>query len=236
MLKVNSIDAGYGSTQILSEILLDVNQDEIITLIGANGAGKTTFLMTLSGIIRPTLGSIEFLGKRIDKLPPHAIVNLGLAQVPQGKMLFPEMTVSENLDPGAYRAAHTGSKNTKQKLEEVYSYFQALKERKNKKASTLSGGEQQMLAIARALMTSPKMLLLDEPSSGLAPLIVERVAEIIIDLHKEGLTVLLVEQNADLALELADRCYVLETGRIVFEGKAEDFRHDERIKKSYLGL
>jgi branched-chain amino acid transport system ATP-binding protein len=236
MLRVTNLDAGYGNTRILSGISLDVNQGMMITLIGANGAGKTTFLMTLSGIIKPTAGTIEFMETRIDKLPACTIVNLGMAHVPQGKLLFPEMTVLENLEIGAWGDASYGSKSLKPKLEEVFEYFEVLRERKHKKAGTLSGGEQQMLAIGRALMSRPKLLLCDEPSSGLAPIMVDHLAEIISNLHKNGLSVLLVEQNAYLALDLADRGYVLETGKIVFEGRAEDLRHDERIKKSYLGL
>lgn len=236
MLRVKNLDVYYGAIQALTGASIDVNEGELVTLIGANGAGKTTLLMTLSGIIKPTSGTIEFLGTRIDKLSSYALISLGIIQVPQGRLLFPEMTTLENLEMGAYGAKDAKTKSMKQKLEEVYGYFEVLKERRNQNAGTLSGGEQQMLAIGRALMASPKLLLLDEPSSGLAPLVVEELSGIISDLHEKGLTILLVEQNASLALRLADRGYVLETGRIVTSGKASELAQNELVKKAYLGI
>lgn len=236
MLRVKAIDVYYGAIQALTGVSIDVNEGEMVTLIGANGAGKTTLLMTLSGIIKPTSGTIEFLGTRTDKLSSHALISLGIVQVPQGRLLFPEMTTLENLEMGAYRATDAKSKSMKQKLEEIYDYFEVLKERKNQKAGTLSGGQQQMLAIGRALMSSPKLLLMDEPSSGLAPLVVEELARIITDLHEKGLTILLVEQNASLALRLADRGYVLETGSIVTSGKASELAQNEQVRRAYLGM
>lgn len=234
MLKVRNLDVYYGNLQALSGVSLDVNEGELVAFIGANGAGKTTFLMTVSGIIKPTSGTIEFLGTRLDKLPPHTIVSLGIAHIPQGRQLFPEMTVLENLELGAYRSG--SAKGIERKLREIYSYFEVLGERRNQKAATLSGGEQQMLAIGRALMASPKLLLLDEPSSGLSPIVTKNVAEIIDNLHREGLAILLVEQNAYLALELADRGYVLETGHVVAYGKTSDLLQTEVIKRAYLGV
>jgi len=190
--------------------------------------------MTLSGIKKPASGTIEFMQKRIDKLPPRKIVNLGMAQIPQGKHLFPEMTVLENLELGALRSPNSAA--IRQKLQEIYSYFEVLSQRTNQKAATLSGGEQQMLAIGRALMGSPKLLLLDEPSSGLAPVLVKRLTQVISDLREQGLTILLVEQNTYLALELADRAYVLETGSIVASGKASDILQSDLVKRAYLGI
>jgi len=233
MLKVKNLDVYYENLQVLKGISIDVNEGELVTLIGSNGAGKTTFLMTLSGIIKQVSGSIEFLGTNLGKLPPHRIFSLGIVQVLQERGIFPEMTVLENLKQGAYRSP--SAKIMKQKLQEIYSYFQVLAERESQKAGTLSGGEQQMLAIGRALMASPRLLLLDEPCSGLAPLIVENLAEIISNLHKQELTILLVEQNAHLALELADRGYVLENGQIVTSGKASELLQSDLVKKAYLG-
>jgi branched-chain amino acid transport system ATP-binding protein len=236
MLKVNSVSSGYNHTIVLRDISLHIDQGEMITLIGPNGAGKTTLLMTLSGIIRPKCGTIEFMGSRIDGLPAHIIVGLGISHVPQGALLFPEMTVLENLELGAWTCVKSGAMEIKRKLQEVYSYFDVLRQRRNQRAGTLSGGEQQMLAIARALMTNPKLLLMDEPSAGVAPIVVDQLADIIVKLHETGLSILLVEQNADLALDLADRGYVLESGNIVFEDKVERLRDDDRIKRSYLGI
>ena len=236
MLRVKALDVHYGAIQALTGVSIDVHEGELVTLIGANGAGKTTLLMTLSGILKPTSGTIEFLGTRIDRLSSYARISLGIVQVPQGRLLFPEMTTLENLELGAYRATDAKSKSLKQKLEEIYGYFEVLKERRNQKAGTLSGGEQQMLAIGRALMANPKLLLMDEPSSGLAPLVVEELASIITNLHQKGLTILLVEQNASLALKLADRGYVLETGSIVISGKTSDLAQNELVRKAYLGM
>ena len=236
MLKVRSLNVHYGAIQALKGVSINVSQGELVTLIGANGAGKTTLMMTLSGILKPTSGTIEFLGERLDQLSSYHIIDLGLVQVPQGRQLFPEMTTLENLELGAYRAKNVGNQRTEDKLEKVYGYFEILRERKNQKAGTLSGGEQQMLAIGRALMASPKLLLMDEPSSGVAPLIVEHLANIIIDLYKSGLSILLVEQNAYLALELASRGYVLENGRLVMTGQAAELLQSERVMKAYLGM
>ncbi len=236
MLKVNALDAYYGRLQVLRGLSLEVNEGELVTLIGANGAGKTTFLMAVCGIMERTAGTIEFMGTRIDKLPSHIIVSRGIVQVPQGRLLFPDMTVSDNLVLGARRATDIKSKSMEQRLEEVFGLFKVLGERKNQKAGTLSGGEQQMLAIARALMGSPRLLLMDEPSFGLAPIIVERLAQVISDLHKSGLTILLVEQNAYLALELADRGYVIESGAITISGKSSELLQSDLVKKAYLGI
>jgi branched-chain amino acid transport system ATP-binding protein len=236
VLKVYNLDVYYGDVQALRRVSIDVSGGEIVTLIGANGAGKTTFVMTLSGIKKPNFGTIEFFGRRTDKLPPDAIISAGMVQVPQGRLLFPDMTVLENLEMGACKAPDTNYKSIEQKMEEIYSYFEVLKSRRNQKAGTLSGGEQQMLAIGRALMASPKLLLMDEPTSGLAPIIVEHLAEIITDLRRVGLSILLIEQNAYLALELADRGYVLETGRIVASGNASHLLQSDLVKRAYLGI
>lgn len=231
MLKVTNLDVSYGRIQVLRGISLDVSEGELVTLIGSNGAGKTTLLLALSGLIKPTSGEIEFLGMRIDNLPTYKIVGLGLAQVPQGKMLFPEMTVLENLEMGA-----SPDGNAKEVLEEVYGYFKILAERKDQKAGTLSGGEQQMLAIARALMRKPKLLLLDEPTSGLSPILVQRLGDIIQSLHKGGVTMLLVEQNASLALGLADRGYLLQSGNLVASGTRSELLQNDLVRRVYLGI
>lgn len=231
MLKVTNLDVHYGKLQVLRNISLDVNEGELVTLIGSNGAGKTTLLMSLSGIIKPTRGEIEFLGVRIEHMPSHKIVRLGLAHVPQGRMLFPDMTVLENLEMGA-----SPDTNVKEVLEEVYSYFRILAERKGQKAGTLSGGEQQMLAVGRALMTKPKLLLLDEPTSGLSPIMVQGVADIVTHLHQKGVTVLLVEQNASLALGLGERGYLLQSGNMVASGTAAELSQSDLVKKVYLGI
>jgi branched-chain amino acid transport system ATP-binding protein len=235
MLNVSSLDAYYGRLQVLRQVSLEVNEGELVTLIGANGAGKTTLLMCVCGIVRQNSGTIEFMGKRINRLPPHVIVGLGIIQVPQGRLLFPEMTVAENLELGAHRAGNGRKKKLEQKFEEVYGLFEMLGQRKNQRAGTLSGGEQQMLAIGRALMGDPKLLVLDEPSFGLAPIMVEMLANVIGDLHSKGLPILLVEQNAHLALELADRGYVLQSGSIVASGRASELAESEVVKAAYLG-
>lgn len=235
MLKVNELDTYYGNLQILRKVSLEVNDGELVTLIGANGAGKSTFLMAVSGIIKQTFGTIEFMGTRIDKLLPHIIVRLGIVQVPQGRLLFPQMTVLENLELGARQATDIKSKSLEQRLEEVFSLFKVLGERRKQKTGTLSGGEQQMLAIARGLMGSPKLMMLDEPSFGLAPIIVLALGRVISDLNTKGLSILLVEQNAHLALELASRGYVLQSGAIVASGKASDLAQSDVVKRAYLG-
>jgi len=234
VFRVRNLDVYYGAVQALKGISIDISEGELVTIIGANGAGKTTFLMAVSGIIKPTSGSIEFLGTRIDKLPSHDIVSLGIIQVPQGGLIFPEMTVLENLELGAYRA--TDTQRMEQKLEEIYSHFEVLRERKKQGAGTLSGGERQMLAIGRALMASPKLLLLDEPSAGLAPLVVKEMAEVISALHEKGLSMLLVEQHVELALRLADRGYVLENGSLIASGSASDLAENDLVKRTYLGV
>jgi branched-chain amino acid transport system ATP-binding protein len=233
MLEARNLDVYYKHLQVLREVSIDVNEGELVTLIGNNGAGKSTLLMTLSGIIKQASGTIKFLGTSLDKLPPHHIFGLGMVQVSQEGGHFPDMTVLENLRQGAYRSPHV--ENMRQKLEEIYNHFPVLAQRKNQRAGTLSGGERQMLAIARALMANPKLLMLDEPCSGLAPLIVENLAEIIENLHKQRLTILLVEQNAHLALELAERGYVLEDGHIVLSGEASKLLQDDQVKRAYLG-
>lgn len=233
MLRAKNLNVYYGNLQVLRNISIDVNEGELVTLIGNNGAGKTTLLMTLCGILKQASGTIELLGTNLGKLPPHRIFKSGIVQVTQDGAIFNEMTVLENLRQGAYRSPIV--KSMKQKLEEIYSYFQVLAERSNQRAGTLSGGERRMLAIGRALMANPKIILLDEPSSGLSPLVVENLAGIISNLNKHGLTTLLVEQNAFLALELADRGYVLENGQIVTSGKASELLHSELVRKAYLG-
>jgi len=235
MLNVSKLNVFYGNAQALRDISIEVNEGEIVTLIGANGAGKTTFMMSLSGIIKPKSGSIEFLGTRIDGQRPNRIVKMGLVHVSQSRNLFPDMTVIENLELGAYRLPR--KENINEKLEEVYSYFGILEERKNQKAGLLSGGEQQMLAFGRAFMADPKLILLDEPSEGLAPLIVKQLYKIMKELHRRRrLTTLLVEQNAILALDLGDRGYVLESGTLVASGRTSDLEKSETVKKAYLGI
>jgi len=231
MLKVIDLDIYYGKFQALRKISLNLKEGELVTLIGSNGMGKTTLLLALSGLLRPAKGKIEFLGKRIDHLPTHEIVRLGLVQVPQGRMLFPEMTVLENLEMGAKPGT-----NVIESLEEVYNYFKVLHERKDQKASTLSGGEQQMLAIGRALMTKPKLLLLDEPTSGLSPIMVQKLVEMLGKLHQRGIPMLLVEQNAMVALKLANRGYLLQSGVLIASGTRSELLQSNLVKRIYLGL
>ncbi|MCL5075208.1 MAG: ABC transporter ATP-binding protein [Chloroflexi bacterium] len=233
MLKVDSIDTYYGHVQALRGLSLEVQQGELVTLVGANGAGKTTTLKTISGLITPATGNIEFLRKRIDGLSPNAILRLGIAHCPEGRRVFPDMTVLENLEMGAY--VRHDRQEIRQDLERVFTLFPRLAERRSQLAGTLSGGEQQMLAIGRALMSRPKLMMFDEPSLGLAPFLVETVAKIILDIHRQGTTVLLVEQNARLALSMADRGYVLETGTVALHGQAKDLLENEHVKKAYLG-
>jgi branched-chain amino acid transport system ATP-binding protein len=233
MLKVQDLQTYYGNIRVLHDVSIDVNEGEMVALIGSNGAGKTTFLMSICGILKPARGTIEFLGTNIFRMAPHKIFKTGMVQVPQETGLFPEMTVLENLKQGAYRA-HTAD-IIDEKLEEVYGHFPILAERHNQKAGTLSGGERQMLGIGRALMAGPTLLLLDEPGSGLAPLIVENLAKAIANFHKQGLTIFLVELNAQLALEIADRGYVLENGEIVLSGKSVELMNNEQVKIAYMG-
>lgn len=233
MLKVRDLDVSYGNHHVLKGISLDVAEGELLAIVGSNGAGKSTLLMALSGIVKHSAGEVEFLGTNLNKHAADSIFKLGLIQVCQGGGLFPDMSVLENLKQGAYRSPATT--NINQKLEEVYSYFPKLAERKSQRAGTLSGGERQMLAIARALMGSPKLLMLDEPSSGLSPLIVQNLMDTVDRLHKKGLTTLLVEQNAHLSLEIADRGCVLENGQVVLTGKASELLGNEQVKKAYMG-
>ena len=232
MLKVEGINVFYGAIHAIKDIFFEVNEGEVVTLIGANGAGKSTILKTVSGLLRSKTGTVEFMGENIGHVAPHKIVEHGLAHVPEGRRVFTRMTVEENLEMGAYTRP---GNEVDDGIASVYDQFPRLKERRKQVAGTLSGGEQQMLAMGRALMSKPKLLMLDEPSMGLAPLLVEQIFEIIQSLHKAGTTILLVEQNAQMALSVADRGYVLETGKIVTSGAGRDLLNDESVKKAYLG-
>ena len=234
MLEVSNLDVFYGKSQALRGVSLRVNKGEIVALIGANGAGKTTLLNTISGLLRPASGSVEFLGKRIDRLAPHKIVKLGICQIPEGRKLFSDMTVWDNLEMGAYTSE--AWKRRKETLEQVYQVFPVLKERRKQSAKKLSGGEGQMVAIGRGLMSSPRLCMFDEPSYGLAPKLLSEVLEVIKRLREQGITIFLVEQNVRRTLEAADRAYVLENGHIVLEGKGKDLLQDDLVKKAYLGL
>jgi branched-chain amino acid transport system ATP-binding protein len=233
MLRLNEIQTFYGKVQVLKEISLDVKDGEIVTLIGANGAGKTTTLRVISGLVRPASGGIEFLGQRIDRLSPEIIVKMGVSHVPERAGVFPYMTVLENLELGA--CTRRDKEEVKKDLQVVYGLFPILEQRKEQLTGTLSGGERQMVAMGRGLMAKPKLYLLDEPSLGLSPLLVKRIAKIIVEINKEGPTVLLVEQNARIALGIANRGYVLETGRVVVQGEALELMNNEHVKKAYLG-
>ncbi len=233
MLEVKDLQVYYGVIQALKGISFEVNQGEVIALIGANGAGKTTTLQTLTGILSPKAGSILFEGKDITKVPAHKIVEMGMAHVPEGRRVFADMSVYENLLMGAY--TRKDKNEIQESLEGVYKRFPRLEERKNQRAGTLSGGEQQMLAMGRALMSKPSIILMDEPSMGLSPIFVNEIFNIIEEVSKSGTTVLLVEQNARKALSIADRAYVLETGSITLSGNAEELLHDESVQKAYLG-
>ncbi len=233
MLEVNGLQVYYGVIQALKDVSFEVNQGEVIALIGANGAGKTTTLHTLTGLIPAKQGSIVFEGVDITKVPAHKIVEMGIAHVPEGRRVFAELSVYENLIMGAY--TRKDKKEIAENLENIYKRFPRLKERKNQKAGTLSGGEQQMLAMGRALMSNPKMIVMDEPSMGLSPIFVNEIFDIIQSVSASGTTVLLVEQNAKKALSIADRAYVLETGKIVLSGDAKELINDDSIKKAYLG-
>ena len=233
MLKIDNIDVYYGAIHALKGISLEVKEGEIVTLIGANGAGKSTTLRTISGLLKPKTGSITFLGQDIAGVRAHEIVKKGISQVPEGRRVFAEMTVMENLDLGAF--VRKDKAGIQQDLKHVFELFPRLEERKNQSAGTLSGGEQQMLAMGRALMSRPKLLLLDEPSMGLAPLLIKEIFNIIVDINKSGTTVLLVEQNANMALSIANRAYVLETGRITLYGSAKELAASEDVRKAYLG-
>ncbi len=233
MLEIKDLEVYYGMIQAIKGISFEVNEGEVIALIGANGAGKTTILHTISGLIAPKKGSITFEGQEITKIPAHKIVENGLAQVPEGRRVFPSLSVLQNLKLGAY--TRKDKKEIEDTLKIVYERFPRLEERKNQPAGTLSGGEQQMLAMGRALMSRPRIILMDEPSMGLSPIFVNEIFDIIKQVSASGTTVLLVEQNAKKALSIADRGYVLETGKIVKEGKASDLLNDEAVKKAYLG-
>lgn len=233
MLKVTDLVVNYGVIQAIKGVSFEVNEGEVIALIGANGAGKTTILHTVTGLINAKAGKIEFEGKDITKMPAHKIVTLGMAHVPEGRRVFAELSVYENLLMGAY--TRKDKTEIEESLENVYKRFPRLKERKNQLAGTLSGGEQQMLAMGRALMSHPKIILMDEPSMGLSPLFVNEIFDIIKEVSASGTTVLLVEQNAKKALSIADRAYVLETGKIVLDADADVLMNDDSIKKAYLG-
>lgn len=234
VLKLKGVTVRYGLREALTGIDLDIEQGELVTLIGSNGAGKSTCLRTISGVLKPVAGSIEFLGKSVAGKAPYQLLSMGMAHVPEGRLLFPDMTVFEHLELGAIRAA-TGGRSFNDRLDWCHSLFPKLLERRSQKAGTLSGGEQQMVAIARGLMSAPKLLMLDEPSLGLAPVVVDSLGDVISQLHKEGLTVLLVEQRVDLALRLADRGYVLETGRVVLHDRASALLQNPMVKQAYLG-
>lgn len=235
MLLLKDVHTFYGHIEAIKGISLTVNKGEIVCLIGSNGAGKSTTLMTISGILRPKTGSIIFDGGKIHRMSPHKIVALGISQVPAGRRIFPKLTVMENLEMGAYLEVKGQGSRFKSQLEYVFHLFPVFKERRKQSGGTLSGGEQQMLAIGRALMSRPKLLLLDEPSLGLAPIFVGKIFKTIKELNTEGLTILLVEQNAKAALRLAHRGYVLESGRVIKEGQGAELLNDPEIKKAYLG-
>ena len=232
MLKVNDINVFYGAIHAIKGVSFEVNEGEVVTLIGANGAGKTTILNTVAGLLHTRTGSIDFNNIHLGHIPPHKILPLGLALVPEGRQIFQQMTVEENLEMGAY----TRPKNEiPDSLDDIFNRFPRLKERRKQIAGTLSGGEQQMLAMGRGLMSNPKLMMLDEPSMGLAPILVEQIFDIIKNLHKQGVTILLVEQNAQMALSIADRAYVLETGNVTMSGDAKALMNDDRVRSAYLG-
>lgn len=231
MLSVENLNVYYGKIHALKDVSLDVKDGEIVALIGANGAGKSTTLKTISGILRSRTGSVTFMNENISHIEPYRLVSKGLAHVPEGRRVFLQMTVQENLEMGAY----TCPENVKMGIDDVFARFPRLKHRKNQIAGTLSGGEQQMLAMGRALMSRPKLLMLDEPSMGLAPILVQQIFDIIKELHAAGTTVLLVEQNAEMALAIASRAYVMESGRIVLSGTGEELAESDDIRKAYLG-
>ncbi len=234
MLEVSNIDIFYSKVQALWGVSLKVEKDEIVALVGSNGAGKTTLVNTISGLLSPASGSVEFLGKRIDRLPPHTIVEMGISHIPEGGKVFPDMSVHENLDMGAY--PHHAWKIKEETLKQVYEIFPVLRERKGQLARTLSGGERQMLAMGRGLMSRPKLCVFDEPSYGLAPLFVKEVFQTIKSLREQEITVLLIEQNVRRTLEIADRAYVLENGRVVMEGTGTELLQSDYVRKAYLGI
>ena len=231
MLEVKNLAVSYGAVKAIHGVSLEVHDGEVVSLIGANGAGKTTILRTISGLKKADQGEIRFDGTDLRKMEPSKIITLKLAHVPEGRHIFPQMTVEENLEMGAY----TDGKDMEANLEDVFGRFKRLKERRKQLAGTLSGGEQQMLAVGRALMAKPKMILMDEPSMGLSPLLVKGIFSIIKEVNKKGITILLVEQNAKMALSISNRAYVMETGKITISGKAGELLTDDRVKKAYLG-
>ncbi|NQN50089.1 ABC transporter ATP-binding protein [Streptococcus suis] len=233
MLAVKNLSVNYGVIEAVKDVSFEVNEGEVITLIGANGAGKTSILRTISGLVRPSAGTISFLGNEIQKVPARKIVADGLSQVPEGRHVFAGLTVMENLEMGAF--LRNNREENQANLKKIFARFPRLEERKNQDAATLSGGEQQMLAMGRALMSQPKLLLLDEPSMGLAPIFIQEIFDIIQDIQKQGTTVLLIEQNANKALAIADRGYVLETGKVVLSGTGKELLASEEVKKAYLG-
>jgi len=235
LLKVQDIETWYGSAQALKGVSLKVESGELISILGANGAGKTTLLRTISGLIEPKRGTIEFEGRRIDRMGAEEIVRLGVSHCPEGRKLFPQMTVHKNLLLGGY-VRKTDQRGIRDTMEEVFSLFPVLKDRREQLAGTLSGGEQQMLVISRGLMSRPKLLMLDEPSLGIAPLLVARIFEVIKDINRRGMTILLVEQNAAVALNIANHGYVLETGEIVLSGGAQELLREEKVREAYLGV
>ncbi|HNQ45376.1 MAG TPA: ABC transporter ATP-binding protein [Syntrophorhabdus sp.] len=234
MLKLTNISTSYGKVRVLREVSLEVAENEIVALVGANGAGKSTMLNTISGIVNPTSGSIEFLGKRIDGMPPYDVLELGISQVPEGGKPFPDMTVRENLEMGAY--SKKARKFMGESLERVFKTFPILKERGKQLARTLSGGQRQMLAMGRCLMSRPRLAMFDEPSYGLAPVVVGELFTFVQELRNQGIAILLVEQNIRHALETADRGYVLENGQIVLEGSSRDLLSNDHVRKAYLGI
>ncbi|MFX3643829.1 ABC transporter ATP-binding protein [Streptococcus suis] len=233
MLEVKNLSVNYGVIEAVKDVSFAVNEGEVVTLIGANGAGKTSILRTISGLVRPSAGTISFLGNEIQKVPARKIVADGLSQVPEGRHVFAGLTVMENLEMGAF--LRNNREENQSNLKKIFARFPRLEERKNQDAATLSGGEQQMLAMGRALMSQPKLLLLDEPSMGLAPIFIQEIFDIIQDIQKQGTTVLLIEQNANKALAIADRGYVLETGKVVLSGTGKELLASEEVKKAYLG-
>ena len=233
LIELEDVTARYGDAQVLWGVTFAVREGEIVTLIGANGAGKTTTLKTISGVVAAASGHIVFDGQRIDRLPPHKIAALGIAHVPEGRRLFPLMSIRENLELGA--VSDEARRLRAESFEKVFALFPLLKERERQTAGTLSGGEQQMVAIARGLMARPRLIILDEPSLGLAPIVVKEMFDIIQTINREGITILLVEQNVQQSLKLADRAYVLENGRVVLEGAGSELLNDERVREAYLG-
>jgi len=234
MLRVEQVNAGYGDIQVLWDVSFQVRTNEFVVLVGANGAGKSTIMRTISSIIHPTSGAVWFEDQRIDQIPPHRIIHHGIAHVPEGRQLFPEMSVVENLEIGSLTP--DAKAHRKETLEWVLTLFPRLRERQKQMAGTLSGGEQQMCAIARGLMSRPKMILFDEPSLGLSPLLTQEIFRLTRQIHKEGITILMVEQNVKQTLAICDRAYVLENGRVVLEGKGRELLENEQVKQAFLGI